>query len=117
MFALPKDHKYADKKSLSFSDMNGENMLLMPDIGFWSFVSEKMPDSRFLTQSDRYSFQELVQASSLPCFVTDVSENYRVTAANRTAVPISDQEATVTYYLVCKKERKHEWNALFREAE
>ena len=62
MFALPKDHKYANKKSLSFSDMNGENMLLMPDIGFWSFVLEKMPDSRFLTQNDRYSFQELVQA-------------------------------------------------------
>lgn len=41
-------------------------MLLMPDIGFWSFVLEKMPDSRFLTQNDRYSFQELVQASSLP---------------------------------------------------
>ena len=41
MFALPKDHKYANKKSLSFSDMNGENMLLMPDISFWSFVLEK----------------------------------------------------------------------------
>ncbi|RHV63834.1 LysR family transcriptional regulator [Clostridium sp. OM02-18AC] len=89
MFALPKDHKYANKKSLSFSDMNGENMLLMPDIGFWSFVLEKMPDSRFLTQNNRYSFQELVQASSLPCFVTDVSENYRVTAENRIAIPIS----------------------------
>ena len=80
--------------------MNGENMLLMPDIGFWSFVSEKMPDSRFLTQSDRYSFQELVQASSLPCFVTDASENHRVTLANRISIPISDPEATVTYYLI-----------------
>lgn len=64
-------------------------MLLMPDIGFWSFVLEKMPDSRFLTQNNRYSFQELVQASSLPCFVIDVSENYRVTAENRIAIPIS----------------------------
>ena len=117
MFALPKDHKYANKKRLSFSDMNGENMLLMPDIGFWSFVLEKMPDSRFLTQNDRYSFQELVQASSMPCFVTDVSENYRVTAENRIAIPISDKEATATYYLVCKKERRQEWKALFRVTE
>lgn len=113
MFALPKDHRFADRKTLSFADMNGENMLLMPDIGFWSFVFEKMPDSRFLTQSDRFSFQELVQASSLPCFVTDVSENHRVTAKNRIPIPISDREATVTFYLVCKKEQKKEWSALF----
>ena len=43
MFALPKGHKYTRRKSISFSEMNGENMLLMPDIGFWSFVREKMP--------------------------------------------------------------------------
>lgn len=34
LFGLPKDHKYAQWESLSFSEMNGENMLLMPDIGF-----------------------------------------------------------------------------------
>lgn len=73
MFALPKGHKYARRKSLSFAEMNGENILLMPDIGFWPFVMDKMPDSRFLTQSDRFSFNELVQASSLPSFVTDLS--------------------------------------------
>ena len=37
---------------------------------------------------------------SLPCFVTDVSENHRVTLANRISIPISDPEATVTYYLI-----------------
>lgn len=56
LFGLPKDHKYAQWESLSFSEMNGENMLLMPDIGFWNFVKDRMPDSRFLTQSDRFSF-------------------------------------------------------------
>lgn len=30
LFGLPKDHKYAQWESLSFSEMNGENMLLMP---------------------------------------------------------------------------------------
>lgn len=113
MFALPKGHPYAKRKKLSFSDMNGENMLLMPDIGFWSFVMDKMPDSRFLTQSDRYSFNELVQASSLPSFVTDLSERYRITPPGRIYVPITDNAATVTYYLVCKHEKKNEFMALF----
>jgi len=49
--------------------------------------------------------------------VTDISENYRVTAESRLAIPISDKEATATYYLVCKKERRQEWKALFRVTE
>lgn len=113
LFALPKGHKYSRRKTLSFSEMNGENMLLMPDIGCWSFVRDKMPDSRFLTQNDRFSFNELVQASSLPSFVTDLSEKYRITSSGRVYVPISDAEATVTFYLVCKQERKKEFKALF----
>ena len=114
MFALPQGHRYAKRKNLTFAEMNGENMLLMPDIGFWAFVMDKMPDSRFLTQSDRFSFNELVQASSLPSFITDLSEKYRVTPPGRIYVPISDTEATVSYYLVCKKEKAKEFDELFR---
>lgn len=109
MFALPKGHKYAKRKSLTFSELNGENMLLMPDIGFWSFVLKKMPNSRFLTQNDNFSFNELVQASSLPSFVSNLSEKYRKAPPGRINVPISDEEATVTYYLVCKVEHKKDF--------
>ena len=112
MFALPKEHPYAKRKKLSFSDMNGETMLLMSDIGFWSFVTEKMPDSHFLTQNDQYSFDELVQASSLPSFVTDLSEKYGRNPSGRIYVPISDEEATVNYYLICKQGRKGAFGGL-----
>ena len=114
MFALPRNHRYAQRKSLSFAEMNGENMLLMNDIGFWDFVrTEKMPDSRFLTQSDRFSFNELVKASSLPAFTTDLANKYIETGKGRIDVPVSDPEATVTYYLVSKKEMRKEYLALF----
>lgn len=114
MFALPKSHKYARRKSLSFAEMNGENMLLMSDIGFWNFVrTEKMPDSRFLVQDDRFSFNELVQASSLPSFTSDLAEKYTEMPHNRINIPISDDEATVTYYLVCKPEKKKTFSLLF----
>lgn len=114
MFALPKGHRYARRKSLSFAEMNGENVLLMSDIGFWNFVqTKKMPDSRFLTQSDRFDFNELVQASSLASFTSDLAEKYIEVAPGRINVPISDEEATVTYYLVCKSENKREFMSLF----
>ena len=113
MFALPKGHKYARRKSLSFSEMNGENMLLMPDIGFWSFVRTKMPGTRFLEQSDRYSFNELVQASSLASFTTDLAEKYTDTPPGRISVPISDNNATAVYYLICKNDKKSTYKHLF----
>lgn len=114
VFALPKGHRYARRKSLSFAEMNGENMLLMNDIGFWNFVrTEKMPDSRFLTQSDRFSFNELVRASSLPSFTTDLAKKYLETEDSRIEVPISDPEASVTYYLICLKESQKEFRSLF----
>ena len=114
MFALPKKHKFARRKSLTFAEMNGENMLLMSDIGFWNFVrTEMMPDSRFLTQDDRFSFNELVQASSLPSFTSDLAEKYLESTTNRIIIPISDKEATTVYYLVCRSEKKKEYNTLF----
>lgn len=94
--------------------MNGENMLLMGDIGFWNFVcTEKMPDSRFLTQSDRFSFNELVQASTLASFTSDLAEKYLKVETDRVYVPISDPSGSVTYYLVCMKAQKREFSALF----
>ena len=114
VFALPKGHRYARRKSLSFAEMNGENMLLMNDIGFWNFVqTEKMPDSRFLTQSDHFTFNELVEASSLPSFTTDLANKYIRSGRGRIEIPISDPEASVTYYLICRKEARKEYQALF----
>lgn len=113
-FALPKSHRYSERKSLSFSEMNGENMLLTNDIGFWNFVqTEKMPKSRFLTQNDRYSFNELVRASSLPSFTSDLAKKYLGKDDDRIEVPISDPEASVTFYLICLRIRLKEYRILF----
>lgn len=114
LFALPKGHRFARRKSLTFEEMNGENMILMSDIGFWDFIrTEKMPDSRFLTQSDRFSFNELVRSSTLPSFTTDLAKKYLEPESNRVEVPISDPEASATYYLVCLKKAKQEFHGLF----
>jgi DNA-binding transcriptional LysR family regulator len=111
MFLLPKSHKYAHRKSLSLAEMNGENLLLYSEIGFWAdLVRKAMPDSRFLVQNERYSFSELIENSILPCFVTDLTNTqYK----DRVAVPISDEAVNVTYYLVCKKSMRREYAAVF----
>lgn len=114
MFALPKGHKFADRKSLSFADINGENVLLMDDIGFWDFVrTEKMPDSRFLMQSDRSELNVIANESTLVAFTSDQAAKYIEPPPGRVNIPISDPEATAVYYLICKAQDKEEFEALF----
>lgn len=114
-FSLPLSHRFAKESALSFADMDGENMLLMSDVGFWyDMTLRKMPHSRFLVQNDRYTFNELVSASVLPSFSTDLGKEYLGENADRVDIPITDDEAKVTYYLVCLKKNKKQFERLMR---
>lgn len=116
-FLLPKRHRFARRKALSVSEMNGENMLLFQDIGFWrDLVEKKMSDSRFLVQTERYTFLELVENSTMPSFTTDFYQDTFPIATpngNRVKIPITDPEFNVTYYLVCKKKNAKKFAGLF----
>lgn len=96
---VPKDHELAQHDSLRFADIDGFNFLLRTELGFWdSLCRKEMPASRFLVQSDQSEFDELVKASSLPCFITDYgrfSDGY----PGRVDIPISDDSAHVSFYL------------------
>lgn len=114
MFLLPEGHRFASRAALSLLEMNGENLLLYSEIGFWAdLVKAKMPDSRFLVQNERYTFGELIANSVLPCFVSDLSAAGGVPFAGRVAVPISDPEVNVTYYLVCRSADRRSFPAFF----
>ena len=95
-------------------ELDGENILLLSDIGFWHEVcKEKMPHSRALLQSERFAFDELVQSSVLPSFVTDVTMRLEGVPKNRKIVPILDPEAAAAYYAVCMKTDRRKIGGLF----
>ena len=99
---VPKDHELATHKSLTFSDINGFNFLLRTELGFWdALCREKMPASKFLVQTDVSVFDELVRASSLPCFTTDYGQ-LQGGYSGRVNIPLTDDEAHVTFYLARK---------------
>lgn len=105
---LPPDHPLSGHAELTFSQINGYNFLLAENLGFWdSLCREKMPASRFHVQTSELAMRELIEESTLPCFVTDLSDSIRgYSIANRVIIPITDPEANVTYYLTCKKENE-----------
>ena len=114
MFLLPKDHRFAGRASLTLGEINGENMLLFSEIGFWAdIVKSKMPESKFLVQNERYTFQELVANSVLPCFASDIILGQGQAHGDRIAVPIDDPEVNITYYLMCKKENRKAFASFF----
>jgi len=106
---VPPEHPLAASPVLRFEQINGFNFLLRSDLGFWDgLCRSRMPASKFLVQTDEDVFDELVSASSLPCFTTDYalnrSEHYPKTKrTDRVNIPLADAEADVTFYLLESK--------------
>ncbi len=97
------EHSLASNESVTMNDINGYNCLLYSDIGFWTNLCKKyMPSSKFLVQTDRFEFDELVRESNLPCFVTNYTETDWPAYENRIKIPITDNAVNVTYYLIEK---------------
>ncbi len=102
-FTLPPAHPLANRKSLHLADLDGETMLLRPNLGFWGpIVKQAMPRTKFLVQ-DNEAFNELVKFSILPSFVTDLSLRREGPPPDRVVVPIDDPCVQITYYACCEK--------------
>ena len=104
---LPNDHELVNTKqtAVTFEDLNGYNCLLRTQLGFWAeLVYRKMPASKFLVQSDDFAMEELIHTTSLPFFVTDVSMRIQLYHfEDRAILPIEDEAASVSYYLVSRR--------------
>lgn len=111
--SLPLDHRFANQKEISFAQLDGETMLLYSHIGFWHDIHQKtMPNSKFLMQDERSTFNEIVKASLLPSFTSNLSIKREGQIKNRKIIPITDDEAHVTFYLVTLKEQSHKYAKL-----
>lgn len=114
--SAPAGHPLAGRDSVSFAELDGETMLLFSDIGFWHELhTAHMPHTRFLLQSDRDTFKQLVHASSLLSFVTDVSQRRDGPRPGRVSVPIRDPEAHAVYYCACLTRQRKLLEPLFRQ--
>ncbi len=117
MFALPLNHRFSKRKSLSFNDMDGERMLVFSGIGFWEKVHrENMPNSIFMMQDDRENFVHLVDNSSFAAFTTNLVSKYQWIAnyTGRTAIPIKDKSAHVTYYLIYHRKNIKKFDQIYK---
>ncbi|WP_026498904.1 LysR family transcriptional regulator [Butyrivibrio sp. WCD2001] len=109
--SLPKSHRFAKKKKLSFRELNGESFLMLSEVGIWDkLVREEMPDSKFIIQNDYDALVQLIESSILPNFATDITirtyESMNLPGRSipgRVLIPITDDSATVIFYLISDK--------------
>lgn len=116
--SVPLNHRLKDKEEVTFKELDGETMLLYSNIGFWHDMHERtMPNTNFLIQGDRLTFKEIVKASVLPSFTTNLSIKREGEVNNRIAIPFSDEEAHVTFYLVLMKKDENKYQDLIHTIE
>jgi DNA-binding transcriptional LysR family regulator len=114
-FVVPHDHRLADQAQCTFSDMNGESLLMADQVGYWDrIVREAMPQSHFLLQNGIGALTEIIRASSLPYFATDLTIRLHGRNPERAYVAISDDAATEHFYCFCKREDEKKYLAWFQ---
>lgn len=114
--SVPPAHPLAPFKEISFSDLDGQSVLLLSRIGFWNEVCKQMiPKSHLLFQDDPFVFNELTKMSALPNFKSNITIQRDNEEDNRILIPITDKEAHVNYYAIYPKDKKQFYQPLLKQ--
>ncbi|MBP3201705.1 MAG: LysR family transcriptional regulator substrate-binding protein [Lachnospiraceae bacterium] len=102
-FYLHKNHPLANKKSISFKEMDGESLLMNRKVGFWDkIVRNNMPNSNFILQDNLDNLRILIDNSNISAFASNLTINERI-VPNRIAIEIKDKISKVDFYLIYHK--------------
>ncbi|MGI6217968.1 MAG: LysR family transcriptional regulator [Coriobacteriales bacterium] len=94
-----EDNPLSKRKEVSFKDIDGNQFLIFSDIGFWwEICKECLPNSHFIRQSDRVVFTEVSRTSNALMFATVLASYTKI--EGRVTVPITDEKAHATYYML-----------------
>lgn len=103
--SLPKSHFLAMKNDgVTFEELDGQSFLIAKDLGPWDEIVAKHLSKSRLFRQERDQLGEIVSASNIPSFVTNITLRYR-NEENRVAIPIIDEEASMPFYAICKENK------------
>lgn len=102
---VEKDHPFMKyKDGITFEQMDGYTYLQIEDVGIWKDIKAKnMPHSKIITQKDREDLTALVNSSSLPCFVSNITSENDRKYPRRIRIPIIDSDAIREFMIVLPK--------------
>lgn len=102
--SVPPAHPFALKDKIKLEDLSNLTMLLRSKLGIWEELVQGLTKTKFIVQNDWNAFVDLIEASALPAFSTNITQQYEAKLNDRVHVPICNSEATITFYIsVLKK--------------
>lgn len=111
--SLPPNHPLAARRSVMGEDLAGETFLLLTNIGFWRGVVDRtIPDAIYIEFDDQNVFFQLAASTPYCTFITDAP--YLGDAPpGRVVVPIEDEEAHASFWLVVRADARGIVRGLF----
>lgn len=106
LLSVPTKHILAERDELRLKDLEGLTMLLRTGLGTWDSLVASLTKTKFLTQTDDEMFDNLLLATDLPHFRTNVTDLFSEEDSTRIGVPIVDPEATKTFYIAALKKNR-----------
>ena len=95
---LPVEHPVSTE-GVYFRDINGRDILMPADVGFWKdVVAREMPDSTVIVQDGNELVNIVAEHSNLPAFSSDIAIRHNLIRPSRVSIPILDDTAKVDYY-------------------
>lgn len=99
--AVKQDDPLSQLETITFEQLDGTDILLLSKTGYWAEIcKEKIPHSLMLVQEDVIAYKTLLNVSSLATFRTNLTIPKSKNIEDRVYIPISDKEATLTFYAI-----------------
>lgn len=115
---VPYTHPLAERSEVTLTDIDGQNMLLYTEIGFWyEMCREKLPNAHFLLMNEYDAFGEVAGTGAFPSFASNIMAGRSGNMTGKKLIPIRDPAAETAYYCVCRKEDQERYRKFYRMLE
>lgn len=112
--SIAKDHPIASLDTVTFEQLRGIRIMVSGNIGFWMEICKRhLEESDLLVQSNNDALTDLVEASTLPFFNSDRMIELGYDAPDRKSIPIRDDDAHATYWVVCRVTDQKKYHSIF----
>lgn len=115
---LDKFTYLANQQSITFNELSKMSFIVINDIGAWkAIIQNNIPDAKFLYQDQYEAFTEITNYSNFPYFSTNISgagDHLPAQDNGRVRIPISDDEATMDFYVSYLKTQKGRIKSLIK---
>ena len=115
--SVPEKHPLTKYFSLTYAQVDGMSFVMVDEIGIWKeVVKRQMPHSTFLLQDSVDALSEIVLASTIPSFATNITLQYlHATETSRRYIPFTGKESSLSFSMYCLRDRKNLYTHLFEQ--